>query len=389
LTYIREPVILYRIVYIGVKFLDNVKKLLFVLFVLWFSVASNMASAQELSVPVGVTIFAGDDADLSGRIRETAVEEVENQAGFTAQLLDIAGSDEPPDSSLLTGMPYVLTGEYYFDDEDMEHFQMWLWISDTGSLVFTDELVAESIDEAEEYLPSLVAWLFSKIEPTEAETTEMYEIETYANEAYENVSDENEPEPARTETVLPELYLGLRGGVSLDLQLIRTVAPYNGDMSQSIGGEGAFTVEFRPWQYMSFQAEGIFMAESFAAYRLDTGNDRYQAMSLLFPLLVKATLDLKEWRLSFLGGAYYILPLRRTMGGASYKDNLYQPPIGVIGGLDLGRSLGRFGELYGSLRFGYDLALTEVKDTGLAYSRRRLIFSLGYKIGLSPLWSGR
>jgi hypothetical protein len=338
-------------------------------------------------MPVAVTIFAGDDVELSDRIRVATVGEVQNQPGFTAQMMNISGSrpDEPPESSLLMGIPYVLTGEYYFDDEDMEHFQLWLWEGDSGSLVFTDELVAESIDEAEGYLPSLVAWLFSKVEMDETEDseTEMYETGTYADETNEIRTYENEPEVA--ELALPELYLGARGGISLDLQFIRTVNPYIGDMSQSIGGEGAFTVEFQPWQYMSFQTEAIFMIESFAVSRMDTGNDRYLAMSLLFPLLVKATLNLKEWRLAFLGGVYYILPLRRTMMGASYRDSLYKPPLGIMAGLDLGRPLGR-GELYGGLRFGYDLALTETSDTGLVYTRRRLIFSLGYKIGLSPLW---
>ena len=71
--------------------------------------------------------------------------------------------DEPQDPMYLGDMPFVLTGEYYFDTEDLEHFQLWLWNSNDGSLIYTDELVAEGVDEAEGYLPALVSWVFSKI----------------------------------------------------------------------------------------------------------------------------------------------------------------------------------------------------------------------------------
>jgi hypothetical protein len=181
---------------------------------------------------------------------------------------------------------------------------------------------------------------------------------------------------------LPQLYLGVRGGASLDFQSVQPIGNYEVGMDQSFGGEGALTVGFRPWRYIGFQAEGVFVLESFTPYRLQNGGglhsgDRYRNIYLLFPLLVKISLSLEGFQLSPLGGLYYILPLRTTLDGVSYEDKL-DLPLGVMVGVDLGHALGR-GELYGSLRYGNDLGLTTVEETGLRYTRRRLIFSLGYR----------
>jgi hypothetical protein len=141
-------------------------------------------------------------------------------------------------------------------------------------------------------------------------------------------------------------------------------------------------------RFVSFHAEGIFVLEALGAYRLDGEadsytNDRYRGMSLLFPLLVKVPLDLGYLRVSPLAGAYYIVPLGKTLGGATYRDTV-DLPLGIMAGLDLGYALrgGRFGEVYGSLRYGLDLGLTGVEETNLYYTRNRLILSVGWKIGI-------
>jgi hypothetical protein len=351
--------------------------------VLWLGLTPNPAAAQTTSV--AVMPFAGDEPALSSRIRDAAIGAVENLegSGFTPQPLDVAVSqpDAPPDPSLLEGTTYVLTGEYYFDDEDMQHFQMWLWNSESGALVFTDELVAENAEEAEGYLPRLVSWVFSKAEPAAAEEEE----EVAAVSGMEEITEETGPED---KPLFPRLYLGLRGGAALDFQSVRPAGNYEAGMDQSFGGEGALTVEYRPWRYLSFQAEGIFALEAFAPYRLGNSrhtSDRYLSMYLLFPLLVKLPLSLDNmglsgFRLSPLAGPYFILPLRTTMGGSSYQDKL-DLPLGVMAGFDLGYVLGggKFGEIYGSLRYGIDLGLTTVEQTGLRYTRSRLVFSVGWK----------
>jgi hypothetical protein len=105
-------------------------------------------------------------------------------------------------------------------------------------------------------------------------------------------------------------------------------------------------------------------------------------MSLLFPLFLKAPFNLGTFELSLLGGAYYILPLKFMMDGDSYTGKL-NLPLGIMAGFELGNySLGaggRFGELYGGLRYGLDLGITTVDDTDLQYTRSRLALSLGYR----------
>jgi hypothetical protein len=185
----------------------------------------------------------------------------------------------------------------------------------------------------------------------------------------------------------PWLYLGVRGGAALDFQTVRPVGEYERGMTESFGGEGAVTVEYRPWRRVSFQAEGVFMVESFAPYRSENGrytSDRYQGASLLFPLLLKISLNLDGLRLSPLAGAYYVMSLGKTMNGVSYNDKPDGLPLGVMVGFELGSGIlgGKRGELYGGLRYGSDLGMSGVAETGLYYSRSRLIFSLGWRFGI-------
>ena len=318
--------------------------------------------ATAETIPVAVMRFAGDDPAITARIRDVTVEEVRNQKRFSPLPLNAAGPrpDEPPDPSLLSGLPYVFTGEYYFDADGMHHFQLWLWNSETGALVYTDELLAEDVEEAEGYLPALVTWVFSKIPVTETVTP--------AAAVPEPEEEAAEPEK------YPKLFLGLRAGGSQDFQFIKSTRDYSEGMGQSFGGEGAITVEFRPWRNFGFQAEGVFAAESFDVYSRNTAGsvltDRYGGAYLLFPLLLKAPLDLDGLRLSFLGGPAYILPLP----GTGSQDM----PLALVTGIDLGGGLGP-GELYGSLRAGIDLGLTSAEDTALSYTRWRVGLSAGYK----------
>jgi hypothetical protein len=185
----------------------------------------------------------------------------------------------------------------------------------------------------------------------------------------------------------PLLYLGLRGGASLDSQFVRPSGPYKWGTSPSFGGEAALTVEWRLLRRLSIQAEGIAALNAFGAFRMQSAEgppytiDRYHGLFLLFPLLAKIPLELNGFTLSPLAGPYYILSLKRTMGGESYGDERVLP-LGVIAGVDLGHPLGP-GEFYGSLRYGIDLGVNIIGDTGLQYTPGRLVFSLGYKFLLT------
>jgi hypothetical protein len=335
-----------------------------------------MPVSAQTSMPVGIMPFAGDDAAINQRIQDAVFAEVGNQEGFTPWLLESADSytDLPPEGEVVAGMDYVLTGERYFDDEESQRFQAWLWNAGSGALVYTDELVADNTEEIVGYLPALVRWVFSKIIPA----------------AVDEPAEEEEAEETGTaeKSPFPRLYLGLWGAGSLDFQTVRPSGSYAGDTGQSFSGAGAVTAEYRPWQYLSFQAEGIFVRESFAPFRQDSEiglhtTDHFEGMYLLFPLLAKASFELNGLRLSPMAGLYYILPLRRTVDGVSYNERL-ELPLGVMAGFELGYALngGKWGEVFGSIRYGSDLGLTTLEERGLRYTRSRLVFSLGWRFGL-------
>jgi hypothetical protein len=349
--------------------------------------AAVPADAQRADIAVGVIPFLGDDEALRDRAQRASIREAGNQEGFTPRLLATAipvRADEPPESWLLEEMPYALTGEYYFDDEDMQHMQLWLWESGNGALVYTDELVAEDADEAEGYLPALVKWMFSHIpmpEEPDVEPEPEAEVEESEEEEEPRVFYSLREEPEAAAYHRPEwLYLGLRAALALDFQTIRPFGEYEGGTGQSIGGEAALTVEVRPWRNIGFLAEGVFVMDSFAPSRR-SGDvytaDRYTGMSLMFPFAVKVSLDTETFRLGLLAGAYYNLPLRRTSDSGSYGETMKPPPLGIMAGIEAGYVLGP-GELYGGLRFGNDLGLTAVEEIGLYYTRLRALFSLGY-----------
>jgi hypothetical protein len=350
-----------------------------------FSVGAQ--TVPEGGIPVAVMEFAGDEAALNNRSREVAIGEVDKQENFVSRPLNVSGPqpDLPPDQSLVGDLPYALTGEYYYDTEDMQHCQLWLWNSRTGALVYTDELVAEEIEEAVGYLPALVAWILSQISVRQVETVVVVPA------AEEPPVEEPPPPPPvvveEEPPPFPRLYLGARAGVGLDFQGVRPYGDYSGGMGQSFGIEGALTVEFRPWRFVSFQAEGIFALESFGAYHLASDadtyrNDRYRGIYLLLPLLVKVPFELGDVRVSTLAGVYYVVPLGKTLGGVSYRDAVLDQPVGIMAGIDLGYvpAGGKFGEVYGSLRYGIDLGLLAVEQTGLYYTRSRVILSVGWKM---------
>jgi hypothetical protein len=349
-----------------------------------FFFAVQFLGAQA-AIPVAVMPFAGDDPAINSRVWSAAFAEVESLGGFAPQPVEGASplADEPPDSGAVAGTDYVLTGEYYFDDEDMQHFQMWLWNSGDGALVYTDELMGESEEEAGEYLPTLVAWVFSKVAAAGDPAEETWD-------EWDEPADEPAEGPAGGSGAgpFPRLYLGARGGAALDFQAARASGDYDRGMGRSASGEWAVTAEYQPWRFLSFQAEGVFILESLNLYTMQ-GQDGlyteelYRGKYLMFPVLVKVPLALNGFRLSPLAGAYYALPLGISMGGASYGVKAAMP-LGVTAGFDLGWPLGggKYGEVYGSVRYNADLGLYKVEATGLQYTRSRAGISLGWRYGL-------
>ncbi|MDR2630122.1 MAG: hypothetical protein LBC60_04290 [Spirochaetaceae bacterium] len=367
-------------------------------FVIICSLLMALCPAAARPLDTAVMPFAGDDPAVSGRLRDAAITAMGSLPDLTPQSLDtpVSQPDAPPDSSLLAGTPYALTGEYYFDDEDMQHFQMWLWEGASGALVYTDELVAENLEEAEGYLPPLVTWVFSKIPAlaegaavaagagTDGEAGEAAGTGTGAGGAGEAENGAGGAGTGgtgpRERRSFPKLYLGLGIGGALDSQSIRPTENYEGTTIMSFGGEAVLSVEFRPWRRLGFQAEGIVGLASFSPFQVETSGgsrvhttDQYMTLFMRFPLLVKLLLDLDEFGLSLLGGPYYIL----SLWGNTYREKPTLP-LGLMAGMDLTYPLGP-GELFGGLRYGIDIGLSVVEGNALQYRRSRLVLSLGYR----------
>jgi hypothetical protein len=195
-----------------------------------------------------------------------------------------------------------------------------------------------------------------------------------------------------------KLTLGLWGGGSYNTygsQL--SAAGHVAGQSQGFSGEGGVSLEFRIFRLLGLQGEAVFTHDTFKAVKLipqpsknadDRSTDQFNAMSLMFPLLLKVPLDIGNFIVSPYGGAYYIMPIgEMALEGA---DRTYpyvvDPPLGLMLGVDAGVRLGP-GELFMDLRFGRDIGTTMIQGgQGIQYSRTRLGLSLGYRF---ILWQRR
>jgi hypothetical protein len=342
--------------------------------------------------------FVGDDAGISGTFHENVIREVDNLGGYKTQEVSATRfpqtlnfpPDQPPDPVYLGDSRHVLTGEYYIDLDDLQHFQLWLWNSASGSLVYTDEMVFEDMEEADSYLPPMIRWIFSQI-PTDrvnvvAVNQETETVDTNTNNNSGEGENQSQPYNRR-------FYLGLRGGGFLNSTMPQTSGNYEGGVSQGFSGEGAVVAEFRIFRFLSIQAEGIFMYDTFKAAkkiskdnRITRATDIFNSMSLMFPLLIKAPLEVGKFTLSPFVGAYYTLPLGLmtiipgnsddVRGSYNYTMDI---PWGISLGIDAGFPLGP-GEIFAGLRFDRNLGLTKVRTQDrMEYSRYRIGLSLGYK----------
>jgi hypothetical protein len=351
--------------------------------------------------------FIGEDVIFSAEFQNVVMEQLPalNPISFTPRPVTAGelpesfslSSGEPPDPSYLGDSPYVLTGEYYDDEEGERHFQIWLWDSAEGFLIYTDELVAEDMEEARNYLPAMVEWVFSQISPVEAE-----EEEPAPETAMEEEGGPEEEAPAGNEEITAgpppddplnrRLYLGFRAGISLGVYAISGSGDYN-STTQDFTYQAALFAAFRPLSWLSFQAEAVFTLDTLTLRSAKIVNnnylrysDRIQSLFLMFPLAVKFPLQYDFMLLSPYGGAYFILPLgdmawetnNPNDEGGSYAYEV-SPPLGVLGGIEVGFRLGP-GLIFADLRYSIDLGTTTETDRNiLAYSRSQFSLSLGYQ----------
>jgi hypothetical protein len=356
--------------------------------------------AQEVPPGVAVMPFGGGDETLSAEFQNAVMSRLpELSPAYIPRPVtsgDFPGldlpSDEPPDPSYLGDSPYVITGEYYEDEEGGRHFQIWLWDSAEGELIYTDELVAGDMEEAEEYLPALVDWIFSQIPAAGPE--EAADQGGAAEAGNGETAAEDRGAPAAKDPLNRRLYLGLRAGFSLSSYSVTGGGDYN-PMTHDFAYHAAVLAAFRPLPWLSFQAEAVFTMDTLtlrsvqpagAAYVRYT--DRARSLSLMFPLLIKFPLQYNFLLFSPYAGAYFILPLgamawetSNPRGGEDSYPYKVSPPLGVIGGLELGFRLGP-GLIFTDLRYSADLGTTEAEGDLLSYTRSRFALSLGYQFAL-------
>ncbi|MDR2759745.1 MAG: PorT family protein [Spirochaetaceae bacterium] len=341
--------------------------------------------------------FTGSDDPINTiQFYDMVVAEVNNLGGYYPQT--ILADEHPeilymspnsaPGTKYLGDSKYVLTGEFYFDTEDLQHFQLWLWDSSTGSLVYTDEMVSENYEEALEHIPSLVSWIFSQILPGEnlviidmaSDTQTTTEITMNAGDV---LADKSEEENKRS---IGRLYLGLRGGATFNTYSIpQGTRTYEGGLSRSFSYEAALLVEYRIMRFLTLRMEAIFSQDTFKAVE-SGGNETYNEFKPLimsFPLLIKMPIEFKAFDLSIYAGLYGALPLGKIKVRTGSSNETYSytidPPFGVSFGVDLGFPLGP-GSILFDLRYNRDLGVTNVQSINrLQYTLERMGLSLGYK----------
>ncbi|MDR3161193.1 MAG: PorT family protein [Spirochaetaceae bacterium] len=341
-----------------------------------------------------------DDAATTLQLYNETISEVGTMGSYVIQEIsidrypDIAGlsPDMPPDSEYLGTSEYVLTGEFYLDVEDIQHFQLWLWASDTGRLVYTDEMVTENFEEALMYMPPLLNWIFSQI-PQEGPLPAAAITAEQESSSQSVTPDANTPTNGGEDKRIfqGQLYLGIRGGAAFNTYSIALNSwGYEGSLTQSFGYEVAVFADFRILRFLGVQGEVIFSPDALMVSKIISINgqsvaviDRFESLSLTFPVLIKIPLDFGVFNLSFYTGGYGILPLGKTriksdVGAGAYTATT-EPPLGFIFGLDMGFHLGP-GMFVLDMRYSRDFGITAVKSPiNLPYTRDRLSASLGYK----------
>jgi hypothetical protein len=358
--------------------------------------------------PVAFMTFLGDDLSIGALFQDRVVGEVNGLGGYSThrvsadefpQTLSLS-PDYPPEGSYLGGARYAVTGEYYIDTDDLQHFQVWLWNSINGSLIYTDEMVFEDMEEAYSYLPPMISWVFSHIPVEERITIATTAPAAETTETTTSDGGEGDQDDAgRKQLFRGKLNLGLRGGGSYNSYGTHISAGgYVAGQSQGFSGEGALMVEFRIFKLFGVQAEAVFTHDTFKVVKVTTKptqdvrtTDHYKAMSLMFPLLLKIPIEIESFTVSPFGGGYFVMPIgKMTLIGAnsgqaeaSYPYKV-DPPVGLILGVEAGLRLGP-GELFADLRFGRDIGMTMIRQ-GIQYTRTRLGLSLGYKF---KLWERR
>jgi hypothetical protein len=322
--------------------------------------------------------LAGQETEMTGRLSLGTVDAVAALEKYQPRTVDAERiyqeeekipTDMPPHPRLTGDARYALTGGVYSGIQVGEFYlQLWLWDMNTSTMIYTDDLVFEDINDALESLPSLVEWLFSHI--------------------HEEVIEAPEEEPSDD----PMLTIGLRAGLSPRW--------YTSSGERSPGAwallleGGVFgAVRLSSWSALEL---GLLLTGDTQVYRGLNGQDKFdivkfRSVSLTIPLVFKLKFQAGPVRISPLAGIYGVLPL----GKARYETNMgdskqnlkyaISVPLGISAGIQAAVKAGP-GRIIADLRYGGDFGVVtiDVDDQGRNYDnykRNMISFSLGYEFG--------
>ncbi|MDR0623281.1 MAG: hypothetical protein LBG10_02510 [Treponema sp.] len=287
-------------------------------------------------------------------------------------------TDMPPVRELVPGARFALTGGVYPGNYAGEFYlQLWLWDMAASTMIYTDDLVYEHIDEGLSALPGLVEWLFSHIILSSGES------DLPAEKIWEEKL----------------ITAGVRSGVS---QRWYTAPDEFAPGAHALNFEGGLFVSFSLNSLLSLQAELDFTFDNLVYRGIDDiggageytpfmGNEKYTAYSLTFPVILKVNFRPGNFRIAPFAGIYAFLPLgdaafQRNPGG---NEDAFSwsaaAPLGYTAGFDAAMKLGP-GMLIGDIRYAGDFGTITIQgDEDIDYRRGALSFTLGYAFGFGDI----
>ncbi|MDR2073314.1 MAG: PorT family protein [Spirochaetaceae bacterium] len=315
--------------------------------------------------------LAGEEAEMIRRFHGKIMESVAALGKYSPREADIIfgtriPTDMPPLPSLTGGARYALTGGVYPGDIAGEHYlQLWLWDMAGSTMIYTDDLVYDDINEAMESVPGLVEWLFSHIHELTIET------------------------PASGTWPDPLFILGVRAGLS-QRWYVKPNEQTPGAFAPNL--EGGVSGALRLNSLFSIQLELLLTGDTLVYRGLEDSasgpvlkNKKYTNLSLEIPVLCKMNFRAGNIRLSPLAGIYVNILLGQT----TYRDKdgktdtfswSVSNPLGFTAGLEGAAPCGP-GMLIAGLRYGMDFGAISINGGEREYRRNMVSLYLGYEFG--------
>ncbi|MDR1047984.1 MAG: hypothetical protein LBL64_09420 [Treponema sp.] len=308
--------------------------------------------------------FYGEILDSVAALGKYSPREVSIDAVIRAE----AGipTDMPPIPELTAGARYALTGGVYSGEVAGEYYlQLWLWDMAGSTMIYTDDLVYDDINEAMESVPGLVEWLFSHIRERVIEESP---VDVWPD---------------------PLFILGARAGIA---QRWYVKPNERSPGASALNLEGGFSGALRLNSLFSVQLELLLTGDTLVYRGLEDSpsgpvmkNKRYTNLSLEIPVLCKMNFRVGKIRLSPLAGLYLTAPLGET----NYRDKegtedtvawSVVNPLGFTVGLEGAVPSGP-GMIFAGLRYGGDFGVMSISGDEREYRRNAVSLYVGYEFG--------